>query len=261
MNNVAPAVESLPEIVVISERFILAHALSDIFRGDANVTGLSVYEDLAGLSGAANQTHLLILDPSRWSPEMVKEIARDPNAPVIAWLRSMSPEMALSALDAGAKGVLGDSSVDGDIEQCVSHVRRGETWVPQEISNLMLTRRTCKLTPRESQLVSLLASGLRNKEIAYSLGIAEGTVKVYMSRLFSKVGVSDRFELALLALRSMGALAPGEECREIPVVGQVAASESIPRAVFPLKLKQEPASTQPSPWHSLASPALSRPRV
>jgi hypothetical protein len=51
--------------------------------------------------------------------------------------------------------------------------------------------------------MGLLAQGLRNKEIAWSMGISEGTVKVYLSRLFTKVGASDRFELALLALRNV----------------------------------------------------------
>jgi hypothetical protein len=50
----------------------------------------------------------------------------------------------------------------------------------------------------------LIGQGLRNKEIAFALNITEGTVKVYLSKLFSKVGVSDRYELALLGLRHSG---------------------------------------------------------
>ena len=49
----------------------------------------------------------------------------------------------------------------------------------------------------------MLAQGLKNKEIAFRMGIVEGTVKVYLSRLYSKLGVNDRFELALLTLRNM----------------------------------------------------------
>ena len=51
--------------------------------------------------------------------------------------------------------------------------------------------------------MALLAQGLRNKEIAFSLQIGEGTVKVYLSRLFRKLGVSDRFELALYGLKNL----------------------------------------------------------
>jgi DNA-binding CsgD family transcriptional regulator len=59
------------------------------------------------------------------------------------------------------------------------------------------------LTQREGQLVSLLSQGLKNKEIATTLMISEGTVKVYLSRLFQKVGVKDRFELALFGLKNL----------------------------------------------------------
>jgi hypothetical protein len=51
--------------------------------------------------------------------------------------------------------------------------------------------------------VRLLAQGLKNKEIATCLGITEGTVKVYLSHLFKKVGAKDRFELALFGLKNM----------------------------------------------------------
>jgi hypothetical protein len=49
-----------------------------------------------------------------------------------------------------------------------------------------------------------VVQGLRNKEIAYALNISEGTVKVYFSKLFQKLGVSDRYELAMLGLRHCG---------------------------------------------------------
>ena len=59
---------------------------------------------------------------------------------------------------------------------------------------------TAELTPREKQLIALLAQGLRNREIADSLDITEGTVRIYLSKLYLKTGSRDRFELALLGL-------------------------------------------------------------
>ncbi|HSW49254.1 MAG TPA: LuxR C-terminal-related transcriptional regulator, partial [Bryobacteraceae bacterium] len=55
--------------------------------------------------------------------------------------------------------------------------------------------------------------GLKNKEIAATLFISEGTVKVYLSRLFQKLGVKDRFELALFGLKNMPS---GEALVEMP---------------------------------------------
>jgi DNA-binding CsgD family transcriptional regulator len=62
--------------------------------------------------------------------------------------------------------------------------------------------KTVELTNRESQLVSLLAQGLKNKEIAACLGITEGTVRIYLSRLFAKIGARDRFEVAVFGLKN-----------------------------------------------------------
>jgi hypothetical protein len=69
--------------------------------------------------------------------------------------------------------------------------------------------------------VSLLSQGLKNKEIATTLMISEGTVKVYLSRLFQKVGVKDRFELALFGLKNLstGQLPAHERGRATPIPG------------------------------------------
>jgi DNA-binding NarL/FixJ family response regulator len=65
--------------------------------------------------------------------------------------------------------------------------------------------RRAALTAREAQLVRLLSLGLKNREIAATLSVTEGTVKVYLSRLFAKLGVKDRFELALYGMRNPSA--------------------------------------------------------
>jgi len=57
-------------------------------------------------------------------------------------------------------------------------------------------RRRVTLTPREREIVLLLRRGLRNKQIANEMGITEGTVKIYLFRLFHKLDVRNRFELA-----------------------------------------------------------------
>src|ERR1700683_1655436 len=57
-------------------------------------------------------------------------------------------------------------------------------------------RRRVSLTPREREIVSFLRQGMRNKQIAGEMGITEGTVKIYLFRLFHKLGVRNRFELA-----------------------------------------------------------------
>jgi DNA-binding CsgD family transcriptional regulator len=87
--------------------------------------------------------------------------------------------------------------------KCLQKVRAGELWFEKSLTDSFLCARRVALTQREVQLVSLLSQGLKNKEIATTLMISEGTVKVYLSRLFQKVGVMDRFELALFGLKNL----------------------------------------------------------
>ena len=92
----------------------------------------------------------------------------------------------------------------------------------ESLCDQLLTSKRVILTPRERQAMSFIAHCLKNKEIAYAMGLSEGTVKVYLSRLFDKVGVHDRFELALFALKHSYV----NPVREL----QPAAGESCPQA-------------------------------
>jgi DNA-binding NarL/FixJ family response regulator len=121
-------------------------------------------------------------------------------SPVILWVDSASTEFASEALALGVRGFLRKSlPVELQIK-CLRIVAEGDLWVEQPLCEQLFAGHRVLLTPRERQLVNLLAQGLKNKEIAYSLTLSEGTVKVYLSRIFQKVGVTDRLELVLFAL-------------------------------------------------------------
>jgi DNA-binding NarL/FixJ family response regulator len=121
--------------------------------------------------------------------------------PVIVWQRANATEASLHALELGACGILHDSSTAADITTCLTTVQEGHVWVPRSVAQASLDFRRYRLSPREWQAMKLVSQGYCNKEIAYSMGITEGTTKVYLSRMFDKLEVSDRYELALLGLR------------------------------------------------------------
>jgi DNA-binding NarL/FixJ family response regulator len=126
-----------------------------------------------------------------------------PQARVILWVDSISTEFASQAIGLGVSGIL-RRNLSAEIHlRCLIEVAAGQLWVDVDLSRNLLCSQQIHLTPRERQLMGLLAQGLKNKEIAWSLGITEGTVKVYLSRLFDKVGANDRFELALMALKNL----------------------------------------------------------
>jgi two-component system, NarL family, nitrate/nitrite response regulator NarL len=89
--------------------------------------------------------------------------------------------------------------------RCVEAVLAGEQWIDKEAMKQVMAMlahappSSAELTPREGDVVRQVAQGQRNKEIARSLGITEGTVKMHLHNLYEKLGVSSRTELALLA--------------------------------------------------------------
>lgn len=137
----------------------------------------------------------------------VRELQRAcPGASIVLWARDVPAEMAHQAVNMGVRGFLSTTASPEHFKDCLSIAARGELWMEQSLTMRMLESRPVRLSKRQSELVGLLAQGLKNKEIAATLGISEGTVKAYLTTLFEKVGARDRFELALFGLKNLGEL-------------------------------------------------------
>jgi two-component system, NarL family, nitrate/nitrite response regulator NarL len=112
----------------------------------------------------------------------------------------------ISAVRAGANGIVFKSSAGEELLACLGTVVEGG----QAISPKLLERAVDlsrkgrggslhSLAPRERQIASLVGRGMRNREIAESLGMSEGTIKVYLHTIYQKLGIDNRTELALIA--------------------------------------------------------------
>lgn len=122
---------------------------------------------------------------------------------VVLLARNITPELAFQAREAGVFAVLDTHCRPSTLVDALQRVALGECVFDSSVDDNLRTSRAIRLTPREGQLIMLLSQGLKNKEIATCLGISEGTVKVYLSKLFQKVGAKDRFELALFGLKNL----------------------------------------------------------
>ena len=110
------------------------------------------------------------------------------------------------AVRLGVRGVILKDMAPDLLVRCIRTVHHGGQWLEQHLTGLNVdrlpARETTKwqldhaLTRRETELVHLLAKGLRNKEIAFQLGITEGTVKIHLHRIYEKLGINNRIELA-----------------------------------------------------------------
>jgi len=174
------------------------------------------------------------------------------HAKIILWVHAISTELALQAMSLGVRGILRKTLSVETLLRCLTRVHEGELWFEKALTDSIMSARRYSLTRREGQLVSLLSNGLKNKEIATALNISEGTVKVYLSRLFQKLGVKDRFELALYGLKN---LTPGGGSLESPAsaAGKDPASQvwQPPRSFFVERIPPRSQTEQRRPMAQL----------
>jgi DNA-binding NarL/FixJ family response regulator len=145
--------------------------------------------------------------------EVLRKI-RDPRhrtAPIML-LQCSSPGVVVSAFREGARGVFYRSHSLKALSKCIRTVHQGQIWVGNEDLEHLLSALVHLqplhfngkdgqpiLTRREEDVVRLVAQGLKNREIAQRLSVAEHTIRNYLCRVFEKLGVSTRVELILCA--------------------------------------------------------------
>jgi two-component system, NarL family, response regulator len=128
--------------------------------------------------------------------------ARHPDACILVLTTFDTDDDIERALRAGARGyLLKDAAVD-ELANAIREVHAGRTRVAPAIAAKLADRMTqVQLTMRELNVLRLLANGKTNKEIGAELSIAESTVKVHLTHLFEKLGVSNRTEAIAAASR------------------------------------------------------------
>jgi len=110
-----------------------------------------------------------------------------------------------------SRGVLGilPPSADSDLLKKALHaIQSGEVWLDREsliklLSAMQRPEKYVKLGKREKEIISHICQGYRNKEIANKLNISEQTVKSHCNRIYKKLGVSDRLQLALFSRKNL----------------------------------------------------------
>lgn len=106
------------------------------------------------------------------------------------------------AFATGARGYLLKDSSAEELASCIRRVAEGMTWIPSGVASKLATHiHRHELSPRECQVLRLLALGESNKEIAAHLQIAEGTVKVHVDHILKKLQARGRTEAAVLGFR------------------------------------------------------------
>jgi two-component system nitrate/nitrite response regulator NarL len=152
------------------------------------------------LAGTANA----IPDLLRLAPDVkliVQAVASDENHTVELYRR-------------GVRGIISRSISPDLLVRCVRRIAAGETWIDNQSVNwvieayraqaaaLVSPRSQPRLSPKEISIITCITQGKRNKEIAFQLGTTEQVIKNYLRKIYDKLGVSDRLELALYCLHN-----------------------------------------------------------
>ena len=193
-------------------------------RPELNVTFCSVEMDAMLTAIASTPVQVAIINADRprdGSPDMtiVRRLhLAHPEVAKVLLLDSYDRDMVVNAFRSGVKGLFCFSEYPFRLLcKCIHSVHHGQVWanseqlqylievITQVPSLRMVNAMGAKLlTPREEQVVALVADGLSNREVAHELSLSEHTIKKYLFRIFDKLGISSRVELVLYAVSHGG---------------------------------------------------------
>jgi DNA-binding NarL/FixJ family response regulator len=228
-------------IALYTQQPFIARGLAAALEADASLALVVCRDTLAGIIeslGSVQADVLVVYVTSGFSLADLREIrTADRDCQIVLWGQELGGEFAYQAMQLGIRGILPDTlGIDGFLT-ALQDVHRGVLCFERDFMENVLAQKRITLTAREGQLVALVAQGLKNKEIAFQLGITEGTVKVYLFKLFKKLGVNDRLDLALYGLRNL--FSGNGPDREPGPSGDTAAA--VPRSL--MMVARRPAAT------------------
>ena len=174
-----------PDMTVCAEASTGEQALALFRRHRPDVTLLDLR--LPGMNGA----------------ETVQAIRSEfPDARLVMISTYVCDEEIYGALQAGAMAYLVKSVQREELIRAVRKAAAGQRHIPAEVASRLADRVTrSQLSSRELEVLRLLVAGRRNREIAGTLDITEGTVKLHVSSILGKLGVTDRTEAVTRALQ------------------------------------------------------------
>lgn len=210
--------EVVVRVLVADDTRLHTQLLADALRRDGALEVIS--SDLQEITARTDlqSIDVLLLSSELNGPSsgfaVLRELhASHPHARAIVLLDSSKPELILEAFRAGARGVLSRQDSLETLSKCVRKVHQGQVWANSQQMELVVEALASSHSPsavnaqgieqlsrREMEVVTSVAQGLTNREIAKQLKLSEHTVKNYLFRIYDKLGVSSRIELLFLTL-------------------------------------------------------------
>lgn len=203
----------MTSIMIADDHPIVVSGLETLLRKSGYAIAASVATGTAALEKIQeSQPDILILDvqmPDRNGMDVLRILrsAGDQRA-VVLLTAGIDDRQAAEALRLQVNGLVLKDSPPDQLLHCLNEVAQGRSWIDPDIAERVreMAAGGClapgpmeSLSTREQAVVGLVVRGLRNREIASLLGIAEGTVKVHLHKVYEKLGVGSRTELVIYA--------------------------------------------------------------
>ena len=195
-------------ILLVEDHFLARMALRSILAGrsDLSIVGeadngpeaIRLYQKL--------QPDVTIMDlglPDLSGLDAILAIRQqDRKAKIVVLTNFEGSEDVYRALRNGAMAYLTKDTSGQELVSAILNVHQGMRYLPRSVRDTLAERIPCtELTPREQQVLSLIAHGNSNREIASNLEIAEKTVRIHVSSLLGKLGARDRTQAAIYAIQ------------------------------------------------------------
>jgi DNA-binding NarL/FixJ family response regulator len=194
---------------------------------------------------------------SNTAGEAITEIMeKSPKTRIIAVGNEIGEHDTCDFLRRGVTGILSRSVSPDLLVRCVRKVHDGETWLDNrgvnwvidayraQAAQLMAPRNQPRLSDKELQIISGVTQGMKNKDIAQEIGTTEQVVKNYLRKVYDKLGVSDRLELALYCMhhrlleKARGTLIGTGDAPKPAAVAQAQAMSAAPPEAKPNQTNQ-----------------------
>jgi two-component system nitrate/nitrite response regulator NarL len=190
----------VPTVILVSDQPVLLCGLAHVLESRGfEVAACCAATDLPQRMPAGKWPDLAVLDLTAGLTfgSLTEFHSKMPTCPVVLWADALPLELVFKTLEFGVRGILQRTSLPEQVTDSLRRVCNGEMQIGFGSGrDLAAPKRKVALTPREREIIDHLRQGLRNKQIAGEMNITEGTVKIYLFRLFHKLGVRNRFELA-----------------------------------------------------------------
>jgi DNA-binding NarL/FixJ family response regulator len=198
-------------VLLVDDHPVVRAGLAGILAGEPGITvvGEAASAHEAVTMAAARQPDVVLMDLRMPGGDGVEAtagvLAVAPGARVVVLTTYDSDADILRAVEAGAAGYLLKDAARSDLVAAIRSAARGETVLAPAVATRLVDRMrrpppADTLSPRELQVLRLVAKGLSNAEIGRELSISEATVKTHLLRTFGKLGVSDRTAAVTTAL-------------------------------------------------------------